>query len=104
MPVLIAMLPLWSFGEALHTWLHPIFAILLIPVTWFAAKSVYRENRPRRIVGFLGAGLVLVLLAIPAHLLVGEISETTITLLGSGLLIVGHWQNWRTHSQTHAAA
>lgn len=104
LPLLIALLPLWSFGETLHTWLHPVFAVLLIPVTWFAVRSVYREKRPRRIAGYLIVGLALVWLAIPAHLLLGELSETLVTLVGSLFLIAGHWQNWKTHSQTHAVA
>lgn len=81
-----------------------MLALLLIPVAWFAARSVYRENRPRHIIGLLSLGLVLVLLAIPAHIFFGELSETLVTLAGSGLLIIGHWQNWKTHSQTHAAS
>ncbi|MFQ5571160.1 MAG: MerC domain-containing protein [Rhodothermales bacterium] len=100
LPVALAVLPLWPLGEALHGWLHPVFALLLVPTTVMAAVSGYRKHRQQVVVALLGTGLVAILVAGGlgyAH--PGVAVETALTLCGSGLLIAGHWRNWRATLQ-----
>ncbi len=103
MPILLAMLPLWSNLDVAHDWLHPVFAVLLIPVTLFALWGAQRAQRPRFIALLLGAGLVLVLGALFLPHEAGSLAETATTLVGSSLLIAGHVSNWRASHQ-HAPA
>ncbi len=96
LPALVAMLPLWPTAGAWHGWLHPVFALILVPTTIGAAAAGYRKHGRRRIVVLLAGGLVVVLAAGGlgfAH--PGAVAETALTLAGSGLLIAGHWRNWR---------
>jgi hypothetical protein len=103
LPLVVAVLPLWSLGDALHAWLHPVFALLLIPTTLFAMRSGYREHRLRHILVLLGGGLALVLVAgVLGHLGPGERLETGFTLLGSSLLVTGHWRNYQFCSRCGA--
>lgn len=103
MPILLAMLPLWSNLDVAHDWLHPVFAVLLIPVTLFALWGAQRAQRPRFIALLLGVGLVLVLGALFLPHEAGSLAETATTLVGSSLLIAGHVSNWRASHQ-HAPA
>ncbi len=102
MPVVIATLPLWSSTLHLHAWTHLVFAALLIPVTVFAVRGAYQAHRPQSILVLLVSGLVLVVGAALFHETLGEVGEALVTLVGSVLLIVGHWRNWRTRTHTHA--
>jgi hypothetical protein len=78
-----------------HDWAHGAFAVLLVPVTLLAMWDAHRRARPWGIPVLLGVGLFLVLLAVAARAALGEVGETLVTLIGSILLITGHWRNWR---------
>lgn len=95
-PVVLSLLPMWASGDALHDWLHPVFAILLVPTTIFAWVRGLRVHG-RKIIGIpLAIGLVLVVAAsVVAGLEAGEATEVVITSLGSVLLVIGHFANWR---------
>lgn len=96
LPVFLSTLPLWPVGEALHEWLHPIFALLLVPVTLTAGYAGYRKHRKLEVWMWLSVGLVGVLIAgVWGHLAPGTVAETSLTVSGSVLLIIGHWRNWR---------
>ncbi len=96
LPVALAALPLWPVFATVHAWLHPVFALLLVPTTLLALVGSYRQHRQNDIVVLLGAGLVLILVAgFLGHEAPGALTETVLTVLGSGLLITGHWRNWR---------
>jgi hypothetical protein len=99
LPVALAALPLWPVLETAHAWLHPVFAVLLLPTTLAAMAHGYRRHRRNDIAGLLGAGLVLILGAgFLGHAMPGAFTETALTVLGSALLITGHWRNWRTNA------
>jgi hypothetical protein len=105
LPILITTMPFWPLGERIHAWLHPIFAALLIPITAVAAFSGWREHRQHVILAILSVGLVIVLAAgIIGHEAPGSLLETSLTLVGSTLLITGHWRNWRSFQQCRVAA
>jgi hypothetical protein len=94
-PVFISTLPLWSFANFLHNWLHPVFVLLLIPVVYFAAR---RSHFDRTITIILYGGLSFVVIGwLFGHYWLGFVFESTMTLLGSGMLIAGHWFNYSHH-------
>lgn len=99
MPLALAALPLWPVASDAHAWLHPVFAVLLVPVTVFALKG--RRHGDRATVLLLGSGLFVVVLATLAHDLLGRTSEVAAMLLGSGLLVAGHVRNVRRRDVRH---
>lgn len=95
-PVALAALPLLPAASLAHAWLHPVFALLLVPTTLLAIRTARRRHPSRSVPIILAAGLVVVLAAgVLGHGMPGALVETTLTLSGSVLLITGHWRNWR---------
>lgn len=95
LPVAVAVLPLWSFATVLHDWLHPVFILLIAPTVYYASK---RSHFDRKITGVLSAGFFLILIGwIFGHFLIGLLFETILTVLGSAVLVTGHWFNFRHH-------
>lgn len=104
LPVLLASVPLWPFADRLHAWLHPVFAVLLVPTTAAAAWYGWREHRQQPVLWLFGAGLMVILAAgAVGHDVPGGTVETSLTLAGSALLVTGHWRNWRTCRQCRMA-
>lgn len=99
-PVVIALLPLWPVAKAIHFWTHPLLFLLIAPTVYFALRS---HDIPRRIPRLLYAGLAVVALAWIFHERVGLWGESIITLIGSGLLVTGHWYNYKYHQSKHRA-
>lgn len=96
-PALISILPLWSFIPALHDWVHPVFIVLIIPIIYFASR---RSHYDVKITSLLIVGFILILTGwLVGHYLLGILFETITTILGSFLLIAGHWLNYRHHQQ-----
>ncbi|MEX0648500.1 MAG: MerC domain-containing protein [Balneolaceae bacterium] len=94
-PVLISILPLFSFAELLHDWAHPVFVVFLVPIVFFASR---RSHFDRTITSLLVTGFLVVLTGwLLGHFWLGILFETSLTLLGSGILIAGHWFNYRHH-------
>lgn len=90
MPLLLVLMPLHG-AHALHDAWHPVTAVLLVPVTFRAA----RRGASTSSTGLLWGGLVIVGLGLFAHDLVGEIAGVGLTLIGSLFLIAGHRCNLR---------
>lgn len=93
-PIVLLALPANALSEDLHDVLHPVLALVLLPVTvaalWgSAARDACGHGHIGRR-GLLVAGLVLVWMAQPAHLWLGPVAETVTTLAGSLCLIAGH--------------
>ncbi|MGF1670134.1 MAG: MerC domain-containing protein [Balneolaceae bacterium] len=94
-PVLITTLPLWPLAFAIHEWAHPVFIILLLPVVFFASR---RSHYDKGISAVLITGFLLILFGwLLGHFWLGFWFETSATLLGSGILIAGHWMNYYHH-------
>ncbi|MEX0769796.1 MAG: MerC domain-containing protein [Balneolaceae bacterium] len=94
-PIIISILPLWPLATTLHDWTHPVFIVLLLPTIYFAAR---RSHYSKKITLPLFLGFVLVIFGwLLGHFWYGAGVETTLTLLGSAILIVGHWLNFRHH-------
>jgi len=102
-PLTLATLSLWPVAFDPDAWLHPIFAVLLIPATLMAIRLAVRHQHARHIPMLLGLGLVLVLAAMVVGDIAGAMSEAAVTVLGSSLMITGHWRNRRACSPAHIA-
>ena len=100
MPVVLALLPFWPLANALHGWLHLMFAIIIVPATAVALWVGYRRGRSRLTAALLVGGLSVIL----AAFFIGHsgLAETMTTLAGSGLLIAGHWRNWKSGATCNA--
>ena len=96
LPVVLALLPMWTLGESFHAWLHPVFAIILVPTTFVAAVGGFQRHASWQVVWFLAVGLTVIVVAgFLGHDQPGAELETIVTIGGSGLLITGHVLNWR---------
>lgn len=94
-PAIISLLPIWSFLPGLHEWAHPVFVLLILPIVYFAAR---RSHFDFAITTILVFGFICVLAGwLLGHYWLGFIFEISMTLFGSGLLIAGHWFNYRHH-------
>jgi hypothetical protein len=97
LPVVLALLPMWTLGESFHSWLHPVFAIILVPTTFVAAVGGFRRHGNWQVVWFLATGLTVIVVAgFLGHDRPGAQLETIVTVAGSALLITGHVLNWRS--------
>ena len=94
-PILLALMPLWSLGFVLHEWAHPIFFILIVPIIILAIK---KSDGNRMVSVFLLTGMCLLALAWLMHYWVGHTAEIITTLAGSTTLIIGHWKNYKQHT------
>ncbi len=97
-PVAIALLPLWPVTVSVHDWTHPILFLLIVPTVYFVVRS---EDIPKRIPEFLLSGLAVIALAWLLHDLLGMWGESVVTIIGSTLLVAGHWMNYRHHQSKH---
>ncbi len=95
-PVILALLPLWPALFPWEAWIHPVLAVLLIPVTLSGMHVAYRRKKTERLILF-GFGLILIFLAWLLVAWIGHVGEIVLTLCGSSMLIYAHWKNWRTH-------
>jgi len=94
-PILISTLPLMSVASVVHEWAHPIFVMLLAPAVYFAAR---RSHYDKTITLILGVGFLAIIVGwLVGHYWLGFLFETSMTLFGSGMLIAGHWFNYRHH-------
>lgn len=97
-PVAIALLPLLPVAESVHDWTHPLLFLLIAPTVYFALRS---DDLPKSIPRFLYAGLAVIALAWMLHDWIGMWGESAVTIIGSSLLVTGHWMNYRHHQSKH---
>lgn len=93
LPVLLVVLPFVD-AHLLHNAVHPVMAMFVAPV---AIRSLRKETCGA---GLLRFGLLMVCMALPAHMILGDGFALVLTLAGSALLVVGHRCNLRCR---HAA-
>jgi len=106
-PIALALLPLWPVFDDVHAWLHPVFAVLILPTTLFAMARGRKMHGRRDVQWLLGVGVAIIVVSgFLGHEMPGALSETAVTVSGSLLLIAGHWRNWRAghacHTPVHA--
>ena len=88
-PIILASAPLWVASE----WVHVIFLIALVPITFIASRRAYRVPRRYSVIFFLTTGLAVLIAAVFVEESMGEFAEIGLTIVGSLLLIVGHLKN-----------
>ncbi|MCC5942180.1 MAG: MerC domain-containing protein [Balneolaceae bacterium] len=94
-PAIISLLPVFTSISFLHEWAHPLFLILLLPIVYYAAK---RSHFDRFITSLLIVGFLFVLAGwLLGHFWLGLVVETSLTVIGSFILISGHWLNYKHH-------
>ena len=94
LPVVLIAVPLWSTAETLHDWLHPLFLVALLPISLMALVATVDKPQAKSVRVLLGLGLLVIVLAsLFRHEEGGRLLETAVTLLGSGMLVTGHWRN-----------
>lgn len=96
-PVIVALIPLWPAFEEFHEYTHLIFFIAIAPAVYL---SLRQRHKSPKITVLLISGLFLIFLAWYFNDILGEYGEAGITLVGSILLITGHWLNYRSKSKT----
>ena len=94
-PIILALMPLWSLGFVLHEWAHPVFLVLIIPTIVLALK---KTDANVAVGMLLLSGILLLGLAWLFHYWIGHTAETITTIVGSTILIIGHWQNYKQHA------
>ena len=94
LPVVLLAVPLWSIAETLHDWLHPLLLVVLLPISLMALVATASKPQAKRVRVLFGLGLLIIALAsLFGHEAANPVVETAFTLLGSGLLVTGHWRN-----------
>ena len=91
-PVAIALIPLWPAFEQFHEYTHLIFFLAIAPTVVF---SLQRKHESKMVTFFLVSGVIVIFLAWYFNQYLGEYGEAGVTLVGSILLIKGHWTNYR---------
>ncbi|MEM9103664.1 MAG: MerC domain-containing protein [Pseudomonadota bacterium] len=106
LPVTIIFLPSVMAAqlenEAFHLWM----VLAVIPISLYALTLGCQQHK-RYSIALLGViGLLLLVAAIfVAEPFLGELGEKTFTLLGSCLIVAGHWYNYRLcRSKTESCA
>lgn len=98
-PLVILSLPIMARYYLLHPGFHLLMAALIIPVGLFAFIIGYRHHH-KALVLYLGMpGLFIVsLVPVLVHFFKLDLPEYPLVILGSVLLIVGHWINRKSCS------
>ena len=108
LPVVLVAVPLWSTAETLHDWLHPLFLVALLPISFMALVATADKPQAKSVRVLLGVGLFgLLLIALASlfgHEAANPVVETAFTLLGSGMLVTGHWRNGHCRRCVHEDA
>ncbi|WP_350356648.1 MerC domain-containing protein [Fodinibius salicampi] len=94
-PVFVSLLPLWPAAEATHEWTHPVLLLLILPTIYYAIR---KSKNAKNVSVFLYSGLGVITLSWLLHDFVGLWWESFITIIGSALLVRGHWLNYQNHS------
>jgi hypothetical protein len=94
-PLLLVVLPFFPILDQTHGSLHIVFLLLLVPVTSLAMYTGYLRHGRTEVVLLMALGLLLVGVAVLLAPHEGLFGETSLTVAGSGFLILGHWRNLR---------
>lgn len=92
-PVFVSIIPLWPAFEEFHGYTHLVFFLAIAPAVILSVKN---RHQLKAISGYLFVGLLIIFLAWFFNDRLGEFGEAGVTLMGSMLLIRGHWLNYRS--------
>ena len=91
-PVFVSLIPLWPALEHVHEFTHLVFFLAITPTV---VLSLRRLHANRWVSFYLIFGTFIIFLAWFFNSHLGEYGEAGVTLIGSLLLITGHWINYR---------
>ncbi|RNC85738.1 MAG: MerC domain-containing protein [Balneola sp.] len=91
-PFIISLIPLWPAFEELHGYTHLFFFLAIAPVVILSLRN---RHESLSITFYLISGVLIIFLAWLFNETLGELGEAGVTLIGSILLIRGHWLNYR---------
>jgi len=91
-PVIVSLIPLWPAFEELHGYTHLFFFLAIAPTV---ILSLRKRHDSWMITFFLVGGVLVIFLAWFFNETLGEYGEASITLIGSLMLIRGHWLNYK---------
>lgn len=97
LPILLVALPPVSglmalSDEVFHQWL--LFAVL--PISFFAIFAGFAHHRRMSVSMITVSGIILLISAVTiGHDVLGETGEVVLTVIGSLLVAIGHFQNLR---------
>jgi uncharacterized membrane protein len=92
-PVFVSLIPLWPAIEEFHEYTHLIFFLAIAPAVVLSVKN---RKDLKSISGYLFIGLAIIFVAWFFNQQLGEYGEAGVTLIGSALLIRGHWLNYKS--------
>ena len=81
----------WVASEAIHIGLTIVLAGVVILVAW----PSYKQHRHAIVPTLLVSGVVLLIVAVLTEDVLGEYTETSVTAVGSVVLLLGHILNLR---------
>lgn len=96
-PVVVSLIPLWPAFEELHGYTHLFFFLAIAPTV---VLSLRKRHDSLLITLFLIGGVLVIFFAWFFNDTLGEYGEAGITLVGSLLLIRGHWLNYKFKKNT----
>jgi len=101
-PLLVVLLPsivaLPLEGETFHLWM--LYAV--VPISAYALTMGCKSHKRYRVLLLGGLGLlILAATALAGHAILGEMWEKIFTVLGTSIMAVGHFWNYRL-CQHHA--
>ena len=91
-PVFVSLIPLWPALEYIHEFTHFVFLLAIAPTVVLSLKRLHAN---RCVSFYLISGTLIIFLAWFFNSNLGEYGEAGVTLIGSLLLITGHWINYR---------
>lgn len=94
-PVFVALIPLWPAFEEYHEYTHLVFFLAISPAVYL---SLRRRHKSSKVTFLLISGLSIIFVAWLLNHQLGDYGEAGITLIGSILLIWGHWLNYKSKS------
>lgn len=92
-PVVVALIPLWPAFEEFHEYTHLIFFIAIAPAVYLSLRG---RNKSLKITILLALGVCVIFFAWFFNESLSDYGEAGITLIGSILLITGHWLNYKS--------
>lgn len=92
-PILVSLIPLWPAFEHVHDYTHLVFFLAIAPTVVLSLRRLH-ANTWVSFYLFLGTAVIFAAWFLNTYL--GAYGEAGITLIGSLLLIRGHWINYRS--------
>lgn len=96
LPFVVVMLPSLAVfnleDEVFHLWM----IVAVVPVSLFALRMGCKKHRDFKVMLLGAVGIIiLIVTALFGHDVFGEMGEKLFTVLGAGIVALGHWINHR---------